>query len=273
MEFHLARRFTLLGLCVTAAGIPLYSQSTEPLQFEVASVKPTVDMTLPGRINRTPNQYLGTNMPLLSYITVAYQVKASSVTGPDWITTDHFDLVSKADRACTPDELHLMLQHLLEERFHLKLRREMKDQAGYNLVVEKGGPKLNNHSPEDHATAPLIPGPGKHIGTNVTMTYLAFYLSNELDRTVVDKTGLDGHYDFEVEWGFDRVNTMPMPSGPQGAPDTAVMARPMEMGEAQMPTGPTIFVALQKQLGLRLDPAKVPVERLVVDHVEKLTDN
>jgi uncharacterized protein (TIGR03435 family) len=194
-------------------------------------------------------------------------VRATQITGPDWISTDHFELNAKAERPSTVDELHVMLQHLLEERFHMKIRHESREQPAYALVVEKGGPKLKIHDPEDRVMLPINPGFGMHNASNVTMPYFAFYLSQEVDRTVIDKTGLDGHYDFQVEWGFDRGAAMPMPAAPPGTSPA------MEMREAQIPTGPTLFNALRQQLGLRLDPIKAPVEHLAIDHIEKLAEN
>jgi uncharacterized protein (TIGR03435 family) len=254
-----------------AASLSLQPQAPDAmanLQFEVASLKPTVDMNVPGIIKRMPGDrgYVGTNMPLMSYIRVAYQVRDSQVAKGDALLTENFDLDAKAERASTPDELHVMLQHLLEERFHLKMRREIKEEQGYVLVVDKGGPKMDVHAPEDYNRMPLPIVDGVHNGINVTMPYLAFFLSTELDRTVIDKTGLDGGYDFKVEWYTER--------GP-GAAVTAnpTDAVPMEFRQAPRPTGPTVFVALQKTLGLRLDAAKVPTEKLVIEHIEKLTEN
>jgi len=280
MEHRWVRSFALAALLVTTAGFSLHAQpagAATPLQFEVASLKLTVDPMAPGLIKRMPGDrgYLGTNMPLLNYLSVAYQLRTSLISGPEGVLEEHYDLDAKAERPSTPDELHVMLQHLLEERFHLKMRRETKDQAGYVLVVDKGGPKLTAHPADGPPLAPIMPGSGKHIGANVGMPYFAFYLSNGLDKTVVDKTGLDGHYDFEVEWYTDR-GVMAMPVGPPGsAPMVNVPAgaMPMEMRDAQISSGPTLFNALKQQLGLRLDAAQVPVERLVIEHIEKLTEN
>jgi uncharacterized protein (TIGR03435 family) len=279
------RRFmhpSLFALAGIAAGLSLHAQSTgaaAPLQFEVASLKQTVDPMAMGVIKRMPGDrgYFGTNMPLFSYLSVAYQVRHSLISGPD-ILNEHYDLDAKAERPSTPDELHVMLQHLLEERFHMKLRRETKDQAGYVLVVDKGGPKFGVHAPDGPPLMPIPSGSGKHNASNATMGYFAYYLSNELDRTVVDKTGLDGNYDFQVEWYMQPTGTaIPIAPGPPGTSPMTNMppgaAMPMEMREAQMPTGPTLFDALKKQLGLRLDAAQVPVEHLVVEHIEKLTEN
>ena len=267
------------GLC----GIPLRAQSTEaaaPLEFDVASVKPTVDRTLPGLITRPPGSrsYHGVNMPLMSYLTIAYQVRAAQINGPDWLSTEFFDMEAKADRTCTVDELHVMLQNLLLERFHIKLHRESKDQPAYALVVDKGGPKLTDHDPADKVTLP-IPGMfGKINGSNVTMTYFAFYLSNILDQTVVDRTELDGHYDFKAEWGFEGIPAIGVqmampPPPPPGASGTVTPAEMPVSALSNLSNLPSIFDALKHQLGLRLDPVKIPVERLVIDHIEKLTEN
>jgi uncharacterized protein (TIGR03435 family) len=249
---------------------PLCGQDSKPdttLQFEVAIIKPTVDTTVPGLIVHLPGErgYRGVNMALLNYLNVAFQVRTDQISGPEWLTTDYFDMEGKADRSCTADELHLMLQHLLEERFHIKMHRETKQIAGYNLVVDSGGPKLADHDPEDRLMLPIqqIQG-GSRQGKNVSMQYLAFYLSQELGQTVVDQTGLKGHYDFNVKWGYD--GPMMVVAPPPGSPVAA------DLPEAP-PVGGSVFEALRKQLGLRLDKAKVPTQKLVIDHVEKLTDN
>jgi uncharacterized protein (TIGR03435 family) len=251
---------------------PLYGQDANPntaLQFDVAIIKPTADRTLPGLIVHLPGEsgYRGVNMPLMNYLTVALQVRADQISGADWLTSEYFDMEGKAGRPCTADELHLMLQHLLEERFHIKMHHETRQIAGYNLVVDSGGPKLADHDPEDRLMLPIEQGlGGSRQGKNVSMQYLAFYLSQELGQTVVDQTGLKGHYDFNAKWGYDgpmMVVPEPPPPGSPVAADLPVAA----------PVGATVFEALRKQLGLRLDKTKVPTQKIVIDHIEKLTDN
>src|SRR5580704_4127630 len=100
------------------------AQTADPgahLQFEVAVFKPAADINAPGLIVHLPGErgYRGTNMSLMNYFMVAYQVRGDQITGPEWISHETFDMEGKADRTCTADELHQMLQHLLEERFHL----------------------------------------------------------------------------------------------------------------------------------------------------------
>lgn len=249
---------------------PLCGQDPNPnaaLDFEVAIVKPTVDRTAPGLIVHLPGErgYRGVNMPLMSYLNIAFQVRTDQISGPDWLATQNFDMEGKADRTCTADELHVMLQHLLEERFHIKMHRETKQIAGYNLVVDSGGPKLADHDPEDHLMLPIQPGPGgSRQGKNVSMQYFAFYLSQDLGQTVVDQTGLKGHFDFNVKWGYD--GPMMLLPAPPGSPVAADLP-------AGPPSGASVFEALRKQLGLRLDKAKVPTLQIVIDHIEKFTDN
>jgi uncharacterized protein (TIGR03435 family) len=135
----------------------------------------------------------------------------------------------------------------------------------YNLLVDNGGPKLADHDPEDRLMLPIQPGPGgARQGKNVSMQYFAFYLSQELGQTVVDQTGLKGHYDFNVKWGYD--GPMMVVPAPAGSPDAADLP-------VTPPPGVLVFEALRKQLGLRLDKAKVPTQKVVIDHIEKLTDN
>jgi len=158
------------------------------------------------------------------------------------------------------------LQHLLEERFHLKLRRETREEPVWALVVNKGGSKMPVHDPDDRNYPPigrqtvresdgsLCPG---LAGQNVTMDYFAFFLSRTMDRKVIDGTGLPARYDVNLKY----------------LPDGARF-------EGKDGGGPTIssdcadiFSALPKQLGLKLESTKGPVEFLVVEHAEKPTEN
>jgi uncharacterized protein (TIGR03435 family) len=272
-------------IAALAIGIPASAQTPAPdagLQFEVAVMKPTTDTTQPGLIVHLPGErgYRGVNMPLVNYLNVAYQVRIDQITLPDGFPGGTYDMEGKADRTCTADELHLMLQHLLEERFHIKLHRTIKQVNGYDLVVDKGGPKLTDHAGPDTGTVPLFLAGGTQHGTNITMQYLAFFLSQTVGQTVVNKTGLTGHYDFAIDWGLPMAMPMPpglmpgppgavgVPAGPAGA--APEMSAPMMTMESPIAG---VFDALRKQLGLRLDKTKVPSQQIVIDHIEKLTEN
>jgi uncharacterized protein (TIGR03435 family) len=263
----------MLFIAVSLAAIAFctaQSQSgdQDPLTFEVASVKPS----LPGRggiIRMMPGnqRYHGEGMPLRVMMTVAYTVTDRQIAGgPAWMNTDRYDIEAKAARPRTADELHIMLQHLLQERFQLKLRRETREESAYLLTVAKGGPKLPVHDPEDKDYPPIggnnvtandgtvCPG---ILGRNITMDYFAFFLSRVMDRTVVDRTALPARYDVALQFVPEaRLRNGDGAGGPQLTPGCS-----------------DIQTALPRQLGLRLDSGKGPVQYLVVEHAEKPTEN
>jgi uncharacterized protein (TIGR03435 family) len=253
-------------------GVHAQSQTEEkdPLTFEVASVKPSAGCPPAcGLIRQMPGgvRYHGEGVPLRVAMTVAYTVTDRQISGgPSWMTTDRFDIEAKAARPGTSDELHVMLQHLLEERFHLKLRREKRDEPVWALVLDKSGSKMKVHDPEDLDRPPMglqaVRGSDGSIcgglaGHNVTMEYLAFTLSRWTDRTVIDRTGLPARYDVNLQFLPDAAKT----AGPEGG------------GPAISPDCADLPAALPKQLGLRLESAKGPVQFLVVEHSEKPTEN
>ncbi len=221
----------------------------QPRAFDVATVKPSKST---GGINnlRDPVQATWTNIPLAVAIRSAYVIQPDQlVGGPDWINSDRWDIIAKTDRPATRAEQNQMLQPLLADRFKLKVRRETRQLPQYELAIAKGGPKLHQVRDGD----PNEPRPGTHIGRGlidahgITGAEFAGWLRGELGLPVIDRTGLTGRYDLKVEW----------------APD---IDSPPDVG------GPSIFSAIQ-ELGLKLDAIKGPVEVLVIDHVEKPSEN
>jgi uncharacterized protein (TIGR03435 family) len=156
--------------------------------------------------------------------------------------------------------MDLMLQDLLADRFHLKLTREAKEMPIFALVLAKSGAKLKESTVGEDGRR-MQTGRGRIEVQGIDMASLANMLSQQLGRTVVDKTGLTGNYDFKLEWTPDL-------GQPQG---------PKEIGGAETAPpdslGPTIFTALQEQLGLKLESTKGPVEILVIERVEKPSEN
>jgi uncharacterized protein (TIGR03435 family) len=241
--------------------------SQDPLTFEVASVKASTAGCPPdcGLIHQLPgNQtYEIKGAPLRLIMTVAYQVTDRQISGgPSWMNSDRFNIMAKAARPRTSDDLHAMLAHLLEERFHLKVRREERQEPVWDLVVDKGGSKMPVHDPEDKVHEPIGGMPARNSdgtvcfgnqGQNVSMNYFAFFLSRGLDRGVIDKTGLTGTFDVKLQFLPDGLH---LPDGVEIAADCS-----------------DLFGALPKQLGLRLESAKGPVEHLVVEHAEKPIEN
>lgn len=239
----------------------------DPLTFDVSSVKASTAGCPPecGLIHQLPGQqtYEIQGAPLRLIMTVAYQVTDRQISGgPSWMSSDRFNIMAKSARPRTSDDLHLMLAHLLEERFHLKVRREDRQEPVWNLVVDKGGPKMPVHDPEDKVHEPIGGMPSRNAdgtvcfgnqGQNVGMNYFAFFLSRGLDRGVIDKTGLTATYDVKLQYVPEGLR---LPEGMEVAPDCS-----------------DLFSALPKQLGLRMEAAKGPVSHLVVEHAEKPTDN
>jgi uncharacterized protein (TIGR03435 family) len=265
----------LPALAFALAASTLCAQSSnsapDPLKFDVASVKATTASCPPacGLIRSTPGSagYLAEGATLRSLMTVAYSVTDRQISGgPRWMETERFDIEAKADRPHTVDELHTMLAHLLEERFHLEVRRETRQESVWNLTVAEGGFKMPVHDPNDKNYPPVVFGWNSDKdgsvcasarGSNETMEYLAFSLSRHMNTTVIDQTGLPGRYDVNLRYMPDGVH-------PRHADGTPVPFSP---------DCPDIFAALPKQLGLKMVAGKGPVEYLVVERVEQLTAN
>jgi uncharacterized protein (TIGR03435 family) len=258
------------AVCVLFA-LPLLAQAPAKippdLRFEVVSFKPSEGAGPGGGIRPAPGgqRYVATNCPIKLMIQVAYRLKADQIVGgPGWLDTDRYDMEGKAEKPSTADELHVMLMNMLVDRMQLKFHHEKKEMARYALTVDKGGSKLTPHEAAnagepwvDQTTEKFL-----HLklkATSAPMDYFAFRLSQLLDRPVVDLTELKGGYDFTLTY------TRELPAGfPEGAKIN---------GEDPDTSGPTLFEALKRQLGLELKPQKGPVDVIVIDHAEKPTAN
>jgi uncharacterized protein (TIGR03435 family) len=250
-------RAALIFLIALAA----QGQTTTPA-FEVATVKPSPALM----------KYLGFQFPgggrfeasqetVKAMVAFAYEVRDFYVSGgPGWAGTDRFEIVAKADASATPVQMRAMLRTLLAERFKLAVRRETKEATVYQLVVAKDGVKSSGLTESSRNGGIRFLARGQIEGMGNTMSGLANYLQTLLGEVVVDKTGLTANYDFKLAWTPDESQ-----AGKPGAQ--------AGLGNAADPGGPSIFTALQEQLGLKLDATKGPVETIVIEHVEKPTDN
>ena len=251
--------------------------------FDVVSIKP--DKTGGGmiRVMNRPDGYSATNISLKMLIQAAYGIREDLISGtPGWAESTRYDIDAKVDGAdvealkkLSPEQRRLILQPLLADRFKLKVHTETKQLPVFELVVAKGGPKLKEATAGD-TYANGIKGPdgvgrggmvrmgrGQLTAQGVPMTSVVNILSQQLHRTVIDKTGLAGKYDLELNWTPDEGEGMgPPPGGGQPHGDA-----PPEG------SGPSIFTAIQEQLGLKLQSGKGPVDTLVIDHVEMPTEN
>jgi uncharacterized protein (TIGR03435 family) len=238
----------------------MFGQTAPPipqdLAFEVASLKPSKPGQVGGIIRPLPGgrRYEALNVPIRLMLQVAYRLQPDQIiNAPGWLDNESFDMEAQAERPANGDELHVMLINLLVERLHLKFHREQKDMPVYAMFVDKSGIKMTPHS-ADNAGQIWVDAVvnGEHAQLKATvapMNYFAFRLSQFLDRPVIDHTGLEGGYDFSVEFA-PRLDTDP------NAADITL---------------PNVFMALKQQLGLELKAQRGAAEVLVIDHVEKPT--
>jgi len=248
----MVRAIAGLAVCVSGA---IYGQSTVAQQFEVASVKPSsADSNSASGIKTGHGRIDAHNVTLQRCIMGAYGVGPHQISGgPDWLDSDRFEISAKAERPVNDDAvLMVMLQGLLAERFKLVFHRETKTISTFVLEVAKNGPKLEKAEAGEAGTNTSTSNTGITIAAhNTDMDSFAKILARRTDRPVINRTGLDGIYNFKLEW-------IPERTGP--VDDAALEGAPL-------------FTAIQAQLGLRLRSQKAPVEILVVDHVEKPSAN
>jgi uncharacterized protein (TIGR03435 family) len=260
--------------------------------FEVASVKPNTSGEMrAGMMNQPGGRLTVTNNTVQNIIRNAYQLQDLQIVGgPDWLASERFDIVAKAPLDVPPrpigtvGPMQLMLRRLLAERFQLGVHRETRELPIFALVVARSdgrlGAGLQQAAVDCAAVAaargrgaplPPPPGPGDKIqcgmrflpghvsGGGFSMTQFAGSLSPLVQRMVIDRTKLPGSFDIELTWTPDNMGRGATP--PPGAPPFP----PID------PSGPSIFTALQEQLGLKLDAERGPVEVLVIDRVERPT--
>ena len=266
------RRIILCGLAVVSG------LAAQTAQFEVASVKPALPENLHRvSINFQPGgRFTATGINAKLLIEQAFDVRDSQVSGgPSWIGSDGYDINAKAaggdlstdTRGATEEQRvaalsanRLRLQAFLTERFHLKYHKETREQPVFALVVGKSGPKMK--------VVPETTGPGDRAfrvtrssvsGKQVSMDSLAQGLTRPTGRTVMNKTGLKGLFEVNLEW-------TPDPGQGFGAPPDAPPA-------ANDVPGPSIFSAIQEQLGLKLESEKAAVEQIVIDSIDKPSEN
>ena len=241
---------------VSAQGLGQTAES--PPAFEAASVK--LSTGSPRNFNAGPGQIEIRNYTLHILIVMAYGVGYNSLSGPDWLDSVNLDVVAKLPASAAglspADRAHMtavMLQGLLAERFKLKFHREEKVVSGYALVVAPGGPKMRR-----------VEGPPRGAVMTGSITAQSLPIAQiaagmgDLGGPVRDMTGLSGNYEFNLTW----------------TPEDKLLAGADDTSTAPGDRPPSIFTALQEQLGLRLEPRKFPIQTVVVDRVERVpTEN
>jgi uncharacterized protein (TIGR03435 family) len=271
------KRLTVTLLTAIAAALPFHAQGPA---FEVASIKRNTGVSERAYVrNEGGGRVSVGNNTLRNIIRNAWRLQNFQIAGgPDWINTERWDIVAKAPENAPPDQLLVMLQNLLLDRFKLVVRREMRDTPIYALVLARPGGGLGPQarvSSTDCAAMyaaaraggppppprPADGGPrcgirminGRMTTNSTMMADVARNLSAVAGRSVVDKTGLTGTYDLDLTW---------MPEGPPPGPG----------GEALPPPpadAPSLFTAIQEQLGLKLDAQRGPVDTLVIESAQR----
>ena len=216
--------------------------ATAQLSFETASIKLNVSGDRSSFTRRGVDSLALQNWPLRDIVLKAYDLKSYALEAPDWLASRNFDLNAKASGKATEDELRQMLQALLKDRFQLKAHPAQKDLRAYVLLPTKGGLKLS--SVHDNGVFGVdvsrFPDRTRIVCRHCTMDKVAEVLADHVGVPVVDQSGMAEEYSFTLEW-----------SPSQNANDT----------------GPSIFTALNEQLGMRLEPRRMPISILVVDSI------
>jgi uncharacterized protein (TIGR03435 family) len=291
----------VLGAAATVrlAGQPAADQSPS---FEVASVKHNKSGSPGVRLFFQPGgRFVAENVTLQFLIAAAYGdprplADFQIVGGPKWINADRFNVIAKAEGDPQPSAdgpppvMFAMLRTMLADRFKVRVHEETREMPIYTLIKARNDGKLGEHltltttdcaalmrgpagdrpalppSPTERPTCGLRVGFGSLSGGGMTVTQLAGAISRMpgVDRVVNDRTGLDGSYDLDLHWTPDQ-----LPPRPAGAPDGPIRVNGVDVD----PNGPSIFTALQEQLGLKLESTKGPVHVIVIDSVDQPTDD
>lgn len=262
-------RACLIAALVGVVSVFAVGQTKPKEAFEVASVKAVPEgyvVQCEVGPDRFPCSNIGPRVvdaqrframtDLSSLIQWAYGVREFCVFRvPDRLKTQHFEIQATAEQPVSEAQMRQMVQLLLGERFGLKLHRETREIAIYALVVARNGPKLTQtKDPVVESQGNIGIGPGQLSATNTVMALFARILTDNLERPVVDRTNLTGHYDFHLSWDPS--------SGGAG----------LAQNGAFSPIGAAVYGALQ-DIGLRLEPKKEPTEVLVIDSVEPPSAN
>ena len=297
MRKSFSRASLLAALAAPIVAVQAQQPASPPPSFEVASIK--LNTSGDGRVmmQNQPGRFIATNIPVRLLIRNAYQLQDFQISGgPDWLNSERYDINAKIEAPADgtppgapllpgqgPNRLQLMIRSLLIERFKLAAHNETKDQPIYALVLVRsdgrlgpelkksdtdcaaqfaanrgGGPGRGLPPPGPPAPGQPMPcgiriGPGNISVGGSTLAQFANSIGMFVGRIVQDKTGLTGPYDFSLTWTPDQ-----MPQRPPGAPELPID-----------PNGPSIFTAVQEQLGLKLESQRGPVEMLVIERIEK----
>ncbi len=263
LTFAISPLYTVAGSAQAVAPAPA-SQGGEPVRrFEVASIKPNTSPTRNQTIGPAGHAFVGRNVTLIDLIATAYRTEPEGAEG--WMSTDRYDVEARPEGTASWNEQLVMLQTLLADRFNLRVRREIRDTPVYALVAASRGARLTPAAEEECVAPPsercggFTTRPGRIAGRRVTVAQIAALLSGPRSgRRVLDNTGINGFFDVELTWTPDPGQ---LPGPP---PDDTLRLDP---------NGPSLFTAIEEQLGLSLRPSTAPLEHLLIEHAERPSSN
>lgn len=247
------QRYGVAALILALISVPVRAwgqgagEMKVPTSFEVVSIRPVPPDSLGGISEPVGTEFRAQAMPLSALVQMTFGINPNQMVIPDWAQSVKFDIAAKTGSGVplTYEQMRPLMLKMMAERFRMTYHRETRDVQGYDMVVAKDGLKLTPAKPGSSKGGGA--GPGAIDMPNTTMKSFAGMLTAKLKRPVADKTGAAG--DYEVKLRF--------------APE----------GDAESPL-PSIFTALQEEMGIKLQSAKVPVEMVVIDHLEKVpTEN
>ena len=256
----MSRALTTIAVVVIAAAVSGHAQQPAPAtalpSFEAASIRPSSGGGIDFRF--FPNRFVGTNLTLGQLIEQAYNIQPRElIGGPDWLRVDRFNVTATSGGEVSQDQMRLMLRSLLADRFQLQIEPETRTGTVYRLIARNARDLKPPAKPDGRSLVSTIRNDRngflsyEYVGYNATMAQLAVTLGGHLRAPVTDETKLTGNYDFRISWAYDE------PVG--GIPPD--------------PNVPTIVTAIERDLGLRLEPGTGPIPVHVIRGVARPSPN
>ena len=240
-----------------SAGKPTMMAKDADPGWDVVTVKPSDPNTVGDQIDQHGRRLTMQFETVEQLLVIGYSVQKNQIVdAPEWVKTEHWDIngLANVDGEMNLPQMQTMIRKALAERFGLKLHKDQREMSVYVLTVAKGGPKMaaNTSNPNGSPEQRPRDGVGQHSEEmkNASMSDLALILEFRVDRPILDRTGLSGRYDFTLKWTYDD----------ERAPTDGSAA-------------PSLFTAVQEQLGLKLEPMKAPAPVLAIDRIERPGQN
>ena len=254
----------------------------QTVSFDAISIRPNATGGIVMIGNQRGGRFVASNVSVIMLFPMAFRPMQDNqiLGGPDWLRTERFDIQARSDNVLTPQQSDAALRALLENRFQLRFHRETRERPIYQIVIAKNGVKLNSVDSSSTTGAPgtsppsqtfppgaVSSGPGRVEASAISMAQLAGVLSAILGRPVIDMTGLLGTFAVKLSFAVGGGPPLPKTGG------AANQVGPIVRGVTPAETPPSIFTAVTEQLGLKLESSKGPVETVIIDNIERPSEN